>query len=118
MALETNLEPAMSTEPTPLLYLAVLPGPDRKRSRHLYHYRLTYRSPRPEECGCVAVWEVGGGGMSYQVALEREGGADVVRGGAGEGQPAPPLLALHLCRRSLPGRGRGPGVQARTGPAR
>jgi hypothetical protein len=61
-----------TTEPTPLVYLALLPGPDRKRSRHLYHYRLAYRSAHPEEAGCVAFWEVVGGRQSYQVALERD----------------------------------------------
>ena len=60
------------SQPTPVVYLAVLPGPDRKRSGHLYHYRLAYRSSCPEESGCVALWEVVGGRMSYQVALERD----------------------------------------------
>ena len=61
-----------TTEPTPIVYLAVLPGPDRKRSRHLYYYRLAYRSTCPEQPGCVALWEVAGGRLSYQVALERD----------------------------------------------
>jgi hypothetical protein len=58
-------------QPAPIVYLAVLPGPDRKRSRSLYHYRLAYRTAYPEQSGCVALWEVIGGRMAYQVALER-----------------------------------------------
>jgi hypothetical protein len=57
--------------PTPIVYLAVLPGPDRKRSRSLYHYRLAYRSEHADQPGCVALWEVVGGRTAYQVALER-----------------------------------------------
>jgi hypothetical protein len=60
------------TTPTPFLYLAILPGPDRKRSGSLYHYRLAYRSAYPDEPGCVALWEVVGGRLAYQVALERD----------------------------------------------
>ena len=59
--------------PTPAVYLALLPGPDRKRSRSVYHYRLAYRSTYPEQAGCVALWDVVGGRMAYQVALERDG---------------------------------------------
>ena len=58
--------------PTPIVYLAILPGADRKRTRSVYHYRLAYRSPYPEEAGCVALWEIIGGRMPYQVALERD----------------------------------------------
>jgi hypothetical protein len=58
--------------PTPAVYLALLPGPDRKRFRTLYHYRVVYRHPRPDAAGCVAAWEVFGGRMAYQVALERD----------------------------------------------
>ena len=60
------------TEPTPALYLTVLPGPDRKRTRSLYYYRIVYRDPRANEPGCVALWEVVGGRTAYQVALERD----------------------------------------------
>lgn len=49
-----------------------LPGPDRKRSEALYHYRLTYRNPLDEAVGCVMIWEVSGGRVPYQVALERD----------------------------------------------
>jgi hypothetical protein len=63
---------AAPVSPTPALYLAVLPGPDRKRSGSLYHYRLVHRAARPEEPGCVSAWDVMGGRMAYQVALERD----------------------------------------------
>ena len=59
-------------EPIPAVYLTVLPGPDRRRSRSLYHYRAVHRSARPGDAGCVAAWEVVGGRMAYQVALERD----------------------------------------------
>ena len=59
-------------EPIPAVYLTVLPGPDRRRSRSLYHYRAVHRSARPGDAGCVATWEVVGGRMAYQVALERD----------------------------------------------
>ena len=48
-----------------------IPGPDRKRNLAAYTYRVTYRAPDPRAVGCVAVWEVGGGRLPYQVALER-----------------------------------------------
>ncbi len=60
------------TSPTPVAYLAVLPGPDRRRNASLYQYRTVYRNLRPEQAGCVAAWEVLGGRMAYQVALERD----------------------------------------------
>jgi hypothetical protein len=53
-------------------YLAVLPGPDRKRTSHLYQYRLTYRNLDANPIGCVGTWEVIGGRMPYQIALERD----------------------------------------------
>ena len=49
-----------------------LPGPGRKRSESLYHYRLTYRNPLDDAVGCVMIWEVSGGRLPYQVALERD----------------------------------------------
>lgn len=52
--------------------LAILPGPDRKRTASFYHYRLLYRSPEPQAPGCVLTWEVHGGRQSYQVTLERQ----------------------------------------------
>ncbi len=50
----------------------LLPGPTRKRTASPYRYRLIYRNPNPEEAGCLLLWEVAGGRMSYQVALERQ----------------------------------------------
>src|SRR5258708_6959726 len=56
----------------PLTNLSVfLPGPDRKRSPNKYSYRLTYCNPNQTAVGCVMSWEVSGGRMPYQIALER-----------------------------------------------
>jgi hypothetical protein len=52
-------------------FYAWLPGPTRKRTRSRYRYRLTYRSPQPDEPGCALLWEVAGGRLPYQIALER-----------------------------------------------
>lgn len=60
----------MTTQP--IGYLAILPGPDRKRSPGVYQYRLAYRSREPEKMGCVGLWEVLGGRMPYQIALEHD----------------------------------------------
>jgi hypothetical protein len=38
---------------------------------HPYGYRLTYRNPKSATPGCVMTWEVLGGRLPYQVALER-----------------------------------------------
>lgn len=51
----------------------VLPGPDRKRGASEYRFRLTYRNHRTDEAGCVSVWEVAGGRLPYQIAVERVG---------------------------------------------
>ena len=59
------------SEPSPVLF-TLLPGPDRKRLVRPYGYRLTYRNPDAEAVGCVMVWEVSGGRLGYQVALERD----------------------------------------------
>lgn len=48
-----------------------IPGPDRKRNLAAYTYRVTYRGPDPRATGCVTTWDVGGGRLPYQVALER-----------------------------------------------
>lgn len=53
--------------------LAELPGPSRKRTPAEYRYRLTYRNPSPTDDGCVSVWEVVGGRMPYQIAVEQVG---------------------------------------------
>jgi hypothetical protein len=50
----------------------LLPGPDRKRLRSPYSYRLVYRNPDTAGPGCVMYWEVSGGRMLYQIALERD----------------------------------------------
>ena len=52
--------------------LTFLPGPDRKRSATRYLYHLTYRNPDPGACGCVMTWEVRGGRLLYQLAIERD----------------------------------------------
>jgi hypothetical protein len=51
---------------------ARLPGPDRKRSEADYDYELLYRNPDPDAVGCVLTWEVRGGRLPYQIAVERE----------------------------------------------
>src|SRR5262245_9501781 len=50
--------------------MQILPGADRKRSPGLYCYRVTFRTDKPER-GCVMTWEVSGGRITYQIALER-----------------------------------------------
>jgi hypothetical protein len=60
------------TQPGPTIFTTHLPGPDRKRSETVYRYRLTYRTTAPEAAGCLMTWEVNGGRMSYQVAVERQ----------------------------------------------
>ncbi|HEX5270946.1 MAG TPA: hypothetical protein VFW33_10680 [Gemmataceae bacterium] len=56
----------------PVVLFTVLPGPDRKREPRSYGYRLTYRNPDAEAVGCVMLWEVSGGRLHYQIALERD----------------------------------------------
>lgn len=51
--------------------VAVLPGPDRKQTLSEYLFRVTYRNPAADEPGCVMVWEVCGGRLPYQIAVER-----------------------------------------------
>jgi hypothetical protein len=53
------------------LTLKLLPGPDRKRTPNVYTYRVTYRNPQPGAIGCSMTWDVHGGRLVYQVALER-----------------------------------------------
>jgi hypothetical protein len=64
----------MSHSEGPTILFTLLPGPDRKRVARPYGYRLTYRNPDAEATGCVLLWEVSGGRLRYQIALEREGG--------------------------------------------
>jgi hypothetical protein len=54
--------------------IATLPGPDRKRTFIDYRFRLTYRDPAPSGPGCLMVWEVEGGRLPYQVAVEQTDG--------------------------------------------
>jgi len=49
----------------------LLPGPGRKRAACTYSYRLTYRNSDADAVGCVFLWEVSGGRLPYQIALER-----------------------------------------------
>ena len=56
----------------PAVLFTLLPGPDRKRLTRPYGYRLTYRNPDADATGCVMLWEVSGGRLHYQVALERD----------------------------------------------
>jgi hypothetical protein len=51
---------------------ALLPGPDRKRSTTPYLYRLTYRNSESLPASCLMTWEVRGGRLSYQIAIERD----------------------------------------------
>ena len=53
------------------LLLTVLPGPDRKRIPAPYQFRVTYRNHTITATGCVMTWEVTGGRLPYQVALEQ-----------------------------------------------
>jgi hypothetical protein len=54
------------------ILFTLLPGSDRKRDVRAYRYRLTYRNSQPDGTGCVMTWEVSGGRLIYQIALERE----------------------------------------------
>jgi hypothetical protein len=50
----------------------LLPGPQRRRGPTWYAYRLLFRNPDQEGAGCTMLWEVTGGRMAYQIALERD----------------------------------------------
>jgi len=56
----------------PAVLFTLLPGPDRKRLARPYGYRLTYRNPDADAAGCVMLWEVSGGRLHYQIAMERD----------------------------------------------
>jgi hypothetical protein len=60
------------TRPAATVLSALLPGPDRKRTLRSYQYRITYRNPNPAAPGCRMLWEVAGGRLLYQIALERD----------------------------------------------
>jgi hypothetical protein len=81
----------------------LLPGPTRKRSASLYGYRLTYRSADLAVPGCMMTWEVSGGRLLYQIALERDDSghlhlhctcADAVFRAEPEGRPCKHLHGL------------------------
>jgi hypothetical protein len=50
----------------------LLPGPTRQRVPSPYRFRLIYRNPLSGEPGCVLLWDVDGGRLNYQIALERK----------------------------------------------
>jgi hypothetical protein len=62
----------LRTRLTPNVLYTLLPGPTRKREPSPYQYRLIYRNALPCEPGCLLLWEVHGGRMNYQIALERQ----------------------------------------------
>ena len=66
------MAPTSNAPHDPTLLLASLPGPTRRRTPSAYLYRLIYRSSGPAEPGCALLWEVVGGRLEYQIALERE----------------------------------------------
>jgi hypothetical protein len=68
----TNLHP----KPSLAVITLILPGPDRKRTLSLYHYRITYRNPDPTEPGCLMTWEVTGGREPYQISVEQTAGGE------------------------------------------
>ena len=55
----------------------LLPGPDRKRTIGPYHFHLRYRRPDQQGPGCLMTWDVVGGRMPYQLALERQENGEV-----------------------------------------
>lgn len=67
-----------SPQPTQAVVTLILPGPDRKRSHSLYHYRVTYRNPENADSGCVMTWEVAGGREPYQISVERKDDGEIV----------------------------------------
>ncbi len=66
---EVMNESELDQKPT---FATILPGPDRKRLPARYRYRLMYRNPDPATVGCLLLWEVSGGRVPYQIAIERE----------------------------------------------
>ena len=92
--------------------LTLVPGPDRKRSARSYLYQLTYQNPDPHTPGCVMTWEVCGGRLSYQLAIERDGKghlhchctcADAVFRAEGEGRSCKHVLGFFEATRQLRG---------------
>lgn len=62
----------IETHEEPVILYARIPGPDRKRTPARYSYRLTYRDLESRGPCCIFVWEVSGGRLPYQIALERD----------------------------------------------
>jgi hypothetical protein len=107
------MDPSLTTADaqSAFLFQAVLPGPTRRRVPAPYRYRLIYRTPEPAEPGCALLWEVEGGRMSYQIALERQenGGLryhctcpDAVYRGEDAPHVCKHVLALMTHRRAAP----------------
>ena len=96
--------------PASPVLLTLLPGPDRKRSATRYFYYLNYRNPDPRASGCVMTWEVRGGRLSYQIAIERDQAgrlhchctcADAIFRAEGEGRSCKHVLGFLEATRQL-----------------
>ena len=61
----------ITQNPNRIIYRAILPGPDRKRTKKKYKYRLKYRNTNSNAIGCLLLWDVYGGRTKYQIAIER-----------------------------------------------
>jgi hypothetical protein len=55
-------------------WATILPGSDRKKTESPYTFRLRYCNTTPRAVGCVMTWDVQGGRLQYQIAVEREAG--------------------------------------------
>lgn len=62
--------------PRRVTLLVEVPGPDRKRLPKEYRFNVSYRSREGAESGCFMTWEVIGGRMPYQIALEQTESGD------------------------------------------
>jgi hypothetical protein len=69
MSLSSN---STESRHAPRVLFRLLPGPTRKRAEHSYAYRLIYRNPARDASGCLMLWEVVGGRLTYQIALEED----------------------------------------------
>ena len=58
----------------PVEWAILLPGPGRKRLERSYIYRLQYLNLNPDKTGCLMTWQVEGGRLLYQIAVEQEEG--------------------------------------------
>jgi hypothetical protein len=66
------IEPKQTELVQPVVLYAELPGPDRKRTPAPYAYRLLHKDLDTQGPTCVMMWEVLGGRLTYQIALERD----------------------------------------------